>query len=273
MQLNFRNQKTEKNDRIKWFEGLHNHQILEASITGGNEYFIPNENDEIKGRWCPNVFEFIADSKKSWAGLAIVRLLQILPSIDSDNVALTKDELCKNLNSIGYTDDQFNYAFYIIADFGLLFNNDGEACLNEAGLSNLTYNRTQKGTYVLYLTTNPVKDTITYAYLMSTGTMLTGISAIETTLEERRFNQLAHSKQHTHLNFWTCVFNNVSRLFQHIHNLQQIEIEYCKNNLPQGYEMIDTAKFASLLAENLATFSDEDWTINPLKNIYDSIKI
>jgi glycosyltransferase involved in cell wall biosynthesis len=57
----------------------HGRIILEASILAGHPVFTSNSDNQIKGRWCPNLFEWTPiQGAKQWGGLILLRVLQLL---------------------------------------------------------------------------------------------------------------------------------------------------------------------------------------------------
>lgn len=212
--------KTDLKQRKDWFNELHPNTILEASLTGGHRYFIPNADDETKGRWCPNLFEFQNTPSGNWDGLAMVRLLQFLPDIDSPKQRPTEVGIKSQMSILGYISEQTQYVLMIASDFGLL-RKKGTIVNNG---HQTTYERTDKATYILSLFFSKERVYPQFHYLMSTGTKFNEIDHRDANNIIRRENKnWLHQVNHTHRNFWLCALKTCSLLFRHINTAQKLE--------------------------------------------------
>jgi hypothetical protein len=93
--------------------------LLEGSITAGSSFLISNSIREVRGRWCPNFFDFqrIVGHER-WGGLITLRLIQLIRNKeDFYTISSAVDTISK---VFGYPKDQVLESTINARDFGLL---------------------------------------------------------------------------------------------------------------------------------------------------------
>ena len=159
--------------------------IFEGSVLSGKPFMASNEAaDYIKGRWCPNLFEFLGTTDRRWDGLAIIRVLQAVPLAGADAGLPTLTEIQTDMSALGYPGRESRVAVWMCLEFGLLELGDS-LYVESTGQHELMLRKTRKGEYVMKLA---LSDWVV-AYLCATGTRFFGIpdAASYATQRDNRF--------------------------------------------------------------------------------------
>jgi hypothetical protein len=208
--------------RIDKFRKLATPIVLEFSIAGGNAYFVQNSDDEANGRWCPNIFEFedVANSSR-WDGLVLLRVLQALPAIYSDDCPLSKNDIEKALAKFGYPALQVEYAIWTAGDFGLIRTEKTTLGENNEPIPEFT--KTKKGEYIQKL----VFNNHAALYLMATGMRGIGFHhENDGKLPHMRSNHWLHDAKAQNSQFWPAVIKSSAHLLRHIQSAHLRDMNY-----------------------------------------------
>jgi hypothetical protein len=232
---------------------------IEASVTAGSPYFADNDNERIKGRWCPNVFDFVPTKSgtKRWYGLVNTRLLQLLPSSSDSRALLSEDEVLESLAIFDYPAVLIRRALLLALEFGLI--EQGEFALNENGTRVARYRKTEKGEYVLRL---PFKNAVVL-YLMATGCRLDmrGFE-VERSYQKRLEEHWLHSNTTKIRNFRAAALKSGAYLLRHIVSAHEYEKNWIGSarfkkefELPDISPLVSDLTSAAIAAVQTATIS------------------
>jgi hypothetical protein len=93
--------------------------LLEGSITAGASYMYSNSLREVRGRWCPNFFDFQrVVNQDRWGGLVTLRCLQLLRFKSDFYTIETAATVISRL--LGYPKQQVVEAIINARDFGMI---------------------------------------------------------------------------------------------------------------------------------------------------------
>ena len=200
---------------------------FEASVLGGNPYFVHNLDDDIKGRWCPNLFDFdrVGDDGR-WDGLALLRVLQFLPLSGNTRAAPSLTRVCKVLTDLGYPEGQIRISLYAGLDFGLVRIRDHD------GDGNPLYEKTRKGAYIERL---PFIDA-SVLYLMATGSRLYSLPEWSGT-DQRRAAGWLHDLRSPR-KFWSAALRSGTELLRHIKYAHERDLNHMRSTRTAGSDEI-----------------------------------
>jgi len=92
--------------------------LIEGSILAGYTFTPSNNDDNVHGRWCPNLFEEATFYQEKWTGLVMVRLIQLLSAVKD---GVTSDDVIKFLhNNFNYQPERIKMAFQTALEFSLI---------------------------------------------------------------------------------------------------------------------------------------------------------
>ena len=139
----------------------HAGMLFEGSVLAGNSYVLPNSSKDVRGRWCPNLFE--VSGFNTWDGLLLLRILQSFPQDGSMFESVTVRSVIESLSILGFPEDRVVQAIFVAQDFNLL------RCDGHFGDSTddhqLRFRKTAKGRFIELL---PFTN-VAALYLLATG--------------------------------------------------------------------------------------------------------
>lgn len=208
--------RSNRNQRLELFEkNMEKGFAFESSVAGGNEYFMRNSDDTVKGRWCPNLFEYDSPigSTPRWDGLVTLRILAALPEQGTDASAPNLKRIQEKLRSMRYSASVVEAGLQIARHFGLVSVRD--AGTDSDGNFDCTFERTLKGDYIQKLPfTRPA-----VLYRMGTGCRFREVgSASQHDFKARAAEGWLHSPDPVHRHLWPAALKTGSHLLRHIHS-------------------------------------------------------
>lgn len=92
--------------------------LIEGSILAGYTFTASNHDDNVHGRWCPNLFEEASYYQGKWTGLVMVRLIQLLIAAKE---GVTSEDAIKFLHEkFNYPTERVKMAFQTASEFSLI---------------------------------------------------------------------------------------------------------------------------------------------------------
>lgn len=189
-------------------------QIFESSILAGGKYFSDNFRRDIKGRWLPNVFEYLHSPEDSrWRGLTSIRVLQLTPNGESEETSLTANALCRLLARLNYDEPNTMRSIQLLLDFGLI---RPRYQLKQGRV--ITYEKTFKGGFILWL----IQNNLSTLYLMGTNTPFRRKKQVNAFGEELVDKVWLHSTTRPRF-FWTCAARTAVQMIRTIKTSEEID--------------------------------------------------
>ncbi len=185
-----------------------------------------NLNDNVRGRWCPNLFENAEIHGGQWTGLVLVRLIQLLSAI---NDGITADELVDFLHAnFNYPIGLINIAFQTALEYALIraINFRVNDINQEFARSkkHLLFATTPKGKYIL----NLAFEDYAVFYFMAVATPL-DLDRVESQRIDLKL--LTHQENDDHRHFFRAAILSGMILWTHIFTADRQERAKLDQNL------------------------------------------
>lgn len=227
-----------REDRLSFLRNSR-HLVFEGSVLAGNHFMRLNFDQRAKGRWCPNVFQFEESTASRWDGLVLLRVLQSCPLSDSDQPAVVRSSLQRDLGFLGYDAHCVGVAIYTAIEFGLLCL--GKMIRNpDHSTHELALFKTAKGGFIeRFIFLQP-----SVLYLIATGATLAGTGG---EFPERGSNPYIHRLNPPRF-FSVSVIRTVALLCRHIISAHRRDMEYVVAKLANAdvlAQIVDKDEFMS----------------------------
>ncbi len=221
---------------------------FETSILAGNFLFPPNLDENLKGRWCPNLFEIGNQQENGkWTGLSCIRMLQILPYENTDTTqrSLTFVEIKDFLLTLGYEEKTIALSAQILYEFGLIQLREGLSG------SNARYYKTHKGKFIQWL----IFNNLSVFYLMAVSSKFSRPIDTKPFTNEKVDGVWIHKKNSPRFFIIAAARTSVQflRSIKSLHSYEQVILEGATTTLQHELKKYIIEPDVEGLIENLST--------------------